>query len=77
MGLMRNLCHKGYNISINTLQTWKMTARDRGRGASARHPGDVGPSMSHVAQVSRAAEAAGPPEGRRCDVKTTACQGRV
>ncbi len=41
-------CHKGDKLSIYSLETWKMTARDRGRGASARHPGDVGPSMNHV-----------------------------
>ena len=62
-------CHKGDKLSIYSLETWKLTERDRRRGSSARHPGDVGPSMNHVEQVSRAAEAAGdPPEGRSADV---------
>ena len=47
--------HKRYKISIYSSQTWKLTARDRGRGSSARHPGDVGPSMNHVEVVPRAA----------------------
>ncbi len=62
-------CHKGDRLSIYSLETWKPTARDRRRWSSARHPGDVGPSMNHVEQVSRAVEAAGdPPEGRSADV---------
>ncbi len=41
-------CHKGKKLSIYRLETWMMTSRDRGRGASARHPGDIGPSMNHL-----------------------------
>ena len=66
--------HKRYKISIYSSQTWKLTARDRGRGSSARHPGDVGPSMNHV-EVARgsaggggAATAAAATTRRRVDV---------
>ncbi len=44
----RNNCHKGDKISMYRLETWMLIAQNRCRGASARHPGDVGPSMSHV-----------------------------
>ncbi len=64
----RYQCHKGNKLSIYRLETWKMIARDRGRGALARHPGDVGPSMSHVeVAAGDSPQPSQPPQVRRAD----------
>ena len=63
--------HKRYKISIYSSQTWKLTARDRGRGSSARHPGDVGPSMNHVEVAAGGSlQPSQPQEVRRADALT-------
>ncbi len=64
-------CHKGDKISIYRLlvETWMLTARDRCCRASARHPGDVGPSMNHVKVAARdLPQPSQPPQGLRADV---------
>jgi hypothetical protein len=47
----------------------RVTARDdRGRGALARHPGDVGPSMNHVeVAAGEPPQPPQPPQVRRAD----------
>ena len=62
-------CHKEDKICNYRLDTWKLTARDRCCGASARHPGDVGPSMSHVEVLALdLPQPSQPPQGLRADV---------
>jgi hypothetical protein len=64
----RNNCHKGDKISMYRIETWMLIARDRCRGASARNPGDVGPSMSHVeVAAGESPQPSQPPQVRRAD----------
>ncbi len=58
----------GDKISMYRIETWKLIARDRCRGASARHPGDVGPSISHVeVAAGESPQPSQPPQVRRAD----------
>ena len=79
MGVIKSYkCHKGDKISMYRLETWMLIARDRGRGASARHPGDVGPSMNHVeVAAGDSLQPSQPQEVRRADALTSACPARV
>ncbi len=64
----RNNCHKEDKISMYILQTLMLIARDRCRGASARHPGDVGPSISHVeVAAGESPQPSQPPQVRLAD----------
>ncbi len=61
--------HKGDKIFIYRLDAWKLTARDRCCGASAGHPGDVGPSMNHVEVAAQdLPQPSQPQQGLRADV---------